>query len=383
MKIGIFTNNYWPNPYGVTQSIEGFRKSFEKNGHTVFIFAPRWKGFQDANPRVFRYPSLDISIKIKFPLAIPISFRADKALEKLDLDIIHSQHPNLLGWAARKWAKKKGIPLVFTWHALYDQYVHFAPFVPRRLAAWWVNRQAVGYANSTEAVVVPTDSVKKIIEKLGVKSKKIISIPSGVEEELYQNPDRNLIREKYGVKDSEILLLLISRLTAEKNVEFLFRSAMRILKNNLSTKFLVVGEGNLSNKLKKMVALDSLSGRVLFHGLVDKKEIKNFYAAGDIFIFASKSETQGMILSEAMYAGLPVVGVDAPGTRDLVENEVSGLLVGEDEEDFSEAVVRLIQNADLRKTFSDNARRIAREKYTDRACAKKMMALYESLIKSP
>ena len=107
MNIAIFTNNYLPNPYGVTQSIESFRREFKKQGHAVFIFAPHYKNYKDENPRVFRYPALDISYKIKFPLAIPYSKKMDKILENLKIDIIHSQHPNLLGIAAMKWAKKK------------------------------------------------------------------------------------------------------------------------------------------------------------------------------------------------------------------------------------------------------------------------------------
>jgi 1,2-diacylglycerol 3-alpha-glucosyltransferase len=135
MRIAIFTNNYLPNPYGVAGSVESFRKVFEKLGHDVFIFAPRWKGYQDENPNVFRYPSIETNVKIKFSFAIPFSLKISKVLEKLDLDIIHSQHPNLMGSAAMHWAKKKNIPLVFTWHTLYDQYAHFAPFIPKRIAA--------------------------------------------------------------------------------------------------------------------------------------------------------------------------------------------------------------------------------------------------------
>src|SRR3989339_1117945 len=100
MKIGIFTNNYLPNPYGVAGSIESFRKEFERLVNEVFIFAPRWKGYQDKNPNVFRYPAFETNVKIKFPIAIPYSSRINKILENLDLDVIHSQHPNLLGSAA-------------------------------------------------------------------------------------------------------------------------------------------------------------------------------------------------------------------------------------------------------------------------------------------
>lgn len=381
MRIGIFTNNYLPNPYGVTQSVESFRKQFEKLGHEVFIFAPTWKGYEDKNLHVFRYPSISTNIKFKFPLAIPYSQKMDKIIAGLDLDIIHSQHPNLLGSAAVKWARKKKIPLVFTWHTLYDKYAHFAVIIPEKLAAWWAIRNAKNYANKADHIITPTESVKEIIRNWGVTNKNIEAISSGVEEELYQNADRQIVRNKFGVKDEEILLLLASRLTSEKNIEFLFRSVIKVLKNNENTKFLVAGDGDLVPGLKLMAKENNLEDRILFEGIVNKSEIKNYYAAGDIFVYASKSETQGMIITEAMYLGLPIVAVNAPGICDLVQNNVNGLLVSEKEKEFSGAVEKLISSEELRKKFGEASATIAREKYTDKICAEKLLEVYKKVIK--
>ncbi|MDD5463568.1 MAG: glycosyltransferase [Candidatus Moranbacteria bacterium] len=238
MQIAIFTNNYLPNPFGVSMSIESFRKEFEKLGHTVYIFAPEFKGYVDENQnacpsdrRVFRYPALDLRFKnIRFPIAIPYSYRIDRILENLEIDVIHSQHPNLLGWQAKRWAKKKNVPLIFTWHTLYDQYAHFAPFIPRKLAAWWTIKNAVGYANSCDQIIVPTKSVKKIITDWGVRNENIQAVATGVEESFFENTNRLGMRKKFGIKDGEVALLLLSRLTAEKNVEFLVRAVIDILK---------------------------------------------------------------------------------------------------------------------------------------------------------
>ena len=379
MKIGIFTNNYLPNPYGVSSSIESFRKEFEKLGHKVFNFAPYWKGYQDKNPNVFRYPSIDIKIKIKFPLAIPYSRKISKVLEKLNLDIIHSQHPNLLGSAAMRWAKKKNIPLVFTWHTLYDQYAHFIPFIPRKLAAWLAIRNARNYANKCDTVITPTQSVIEIIKNWGVTNKNIHSIPTGVEEDQFANPDRESIREKYNIQDDEILLVVVTRLTAEKNVEFLLDCAIEILKSNPKTKFLVVGEGNLRKKLEEQALKTAAAKRIFFSGLILDDIKKDYYAAGDIFIYASKSETQGMILTEAMYIGLPIVAVRATGVRDIVEDGQTGFLVSENIKEFQAAVEKLIDDENLRKKFGEEAKKIAREKYTAKVCAEKILKIYEDL----
>lgn len=415
MRIAIFTNNYLPNPYGVTQSIESFRRQFERRGHTVYIFAPKWKGYADKNPnacptenfsqknfgRVFRYPSVDIKYKISFPLAIPYSFKISKILKNLKLDIIHSQHPNLLGGAAAKWAKRKKIPLVFTWHTLYDQYVHFAPLVPKKWAAEWIIKKAVDYANKADFVITPTESAKKIIKNWGVKNENIVAIPSGIDENNFINPDRSIIRKKYGISGDETLLFTVCRLTAEKNVEFLFRTVMRAMKLYEKSKFLIVSDGDLLDKLKLMAKENNLENRIFFAGIVAREKIKNYFAAGDIFVYASKSETQGMIVSEAMYMGLPVVAVDATGSKDLIENNINGFLVPENspreisqgetppgrgisqgEDKFAGAVTKLIKDSELRKRFGEKSAEIAREKYTDKVCAGRMLEIYNSLIKS-
>jgi glycosyltransferase involved in cell wall biosynthesis len=357
--------------------VESFRHEFESLGHEVYIFAPKWKGYTDNNPRVFRYPSVDIKIKIRFPLAIPYSRKIDNILENLDLDIIHSQHPNLLGSAAMRFAKKKNIPIVFTWHTLYDQYAHFAPFVPRRLAAWWAIRNAKNYANKCDAVITPTPSVIEIIRNWGVTNKNIFAIPTGVEEKEISNFDRVKVREKYAIMDDEILLTLITRFTEEKNTQFVFDALKDVLRANPKVKFMAVGDGYLLPELKAYAKKNKLESKVIFSGFISWEELRNYFAAGDIFVYGSKSETQGTVLTEAMYSGLPIVAVRATGVRDIVEDGKTGFLVSEDKAEFQTAVQKLIDNENLRKNFGEEAKRVAREKYTAKICAQKMLKVYE------
>lgn len=381
MRIAIFTNNYLPNPFGVSGSIESFRKQLEEAGHTVYVFAPKFKGYVDENPRAYRYPAIDLKLRgIRFPVVIPRSFRIDKILGGLEIDIIHSQHPNLLGWEARRWAKKKNVPLVFTWHTLYDQYAHFVPLIPVSLVAWWAISNAKKYANKADQVIVPTDSVKKIVKKWGVKNKNLEVISTGVDEKQLTNPSREVVRKKYSIADDEILLVVITRLTKEKNMEFLLEAVAQVLEQNQKVKFLVVGDGDLSDKLKNIAVEKVVAGQVIFPGFIPNENKKDYYSAGDIFVFASKSETQGMIISEAMYLGLPIVAVNGPGVRDLVENGTTGILVREDSVEFSQAVSKLISNPDLRKEFAKNGEKIVKEKYTSRICTQKLLAVYAKAI---
>ncbi len=381
MNIAIFTNNYLPNPYGVSTSVETFRYEFEKRGHTVYIFAPEYPGYKNTNPKVFLYPSVDMKLKIFFPLAIPYSRDINKVLEKFDIDVIHSQHPNLLGMAAVHWAKKKKIPLIFTWHTLYEHYVHFVKFIPRKLAIWYVIKNAVKYANKANAVIVPTDSIIPIIKNHGVTNNNISAIATGVIEEDFENPERKIIREKYAITDDETLLLMVARLTPEKNVNFVFRSVVDVLKKDKKVKFIVVSDGYLMSDLKKYVESEKVGERVIFAGVISRKEIKNYFSAGDIFVYGSKSETQGMILTEAMYAGLPIVAVDATGTKSLVINNGNGFLVREDENEFSEAILKLKNNSELSRKFGETSARIARTNFTASVCAEKMLSVYEKLLR--
>jgi len=400
VNIAIFTNNYLPNPYGVSTSIETFRREFEKLGHKVYIFAPKFPGFSDENPNVFRYPAIDFEIKIKFPLAIPYSRKISKILSGLDIDIIHAQHPNLLGTAARKWAKKKKVPLIFTWHTLYDQYTDFVPFLPAKFSAGYMIKKSVKFTEDSDAVVIPTDSIAPILKNWGVHpvkspqsgdaegvfnrvKKEIYVVPTGVSEEEFQNADRNLIRKKYSISDNDILLLLITRLTAEKNVEFVFRSVMEILKERKNVKFLVSGDGYLRPSLEKYCEQNGISEQVIFSGIVSRDEIKNYYAAADIFVYGSKSETQGMILTEAMYMGLPIVAVCATGVISLVQNNKNGFLTCvTGEKEFAYMITKLILDKKLREKTGEESARIARENFTASVCAKKMLVVYEKAIEN-
>ncbi len=397
MRIAIFTNNYLPNPYGVTGSAESFRRELEKRGHTVFIFAPRFPGYIDKNPRVFRYPSLDIEFKIKFPLAVPYSWRIRRILKELKIDVVHSQHPNLLGSAAARVARKKKVPLVFTWHTLYNHYAHFVPLIPEKWVADYMIKKAVKYANRADAVVVPTASIIPILRGWGVTNKNITPVATGVEEGEFQNADRNIIRKKYGIANGGILLLLVSRLTSEKNIEFVVRAVKRILDNTgadsplaegkpgsgLSAKcvkFLISGGGDLVSELKKYIAREKLEDKIIITGVVERKDLKNYYAAGDIFVYGSKSETQGMVISEAMYMGLPVVAVNATGVNSLILNNANGFLVEEDEKEFAQAVLKLINDKELRDKFSENSKRIARTQFTSGVSAEKLLGVYKKVM---
>jgi glycosyltransferase involved in cell wall biosynthesis len=382
LHIAIFTNNYLPNPYGVSTSIEGFRQGLTLDGHVVYVFAPQWKSggaVQSDEKNIFRYPSVDLPTKINFSLPVPCAPKIDKTLSDLHVDIVHAQHPNLLGTTAKKWAKKKSVPLIFTWHTLYDQYAHYVPFMLQHVSAKFVVYNAVSYANDCDHVIVPTPTIYRAIKEFGVVHDRISIIPSGVDEDLFANAQGDKIRKKNHMTKNDLVLVTVSRLTEEKNVIFLAQSVAEILQKNPQVKFICAGEGDLINKMEKIFIEKKVVDRVFFPGVVARGDVKDYLDAGNFFVYASTSETQGTIVTENMYLSRPIVAVGSNGVGDLVEHEVNGLATKEDHS-FVEAMQRMIDDAPFRERMGRNAARIAREKYTATVCTQKLLDVYYKTI---
>lgn len=380
MNIAFFTNNYLPNPYGVTTSIESFRRGLEKTGNKVFVFAPRYDNYKDKSKKIFRYPSIDINYKIKFPLPIPYSVEIEKKLESMKIDIIHSQHPNLLGAVAWRWSKKKNVPIVFTWHTIYDKYTHYAPIIPQKFSSYWAIRNSVNYANKVDKIIIPTESVREIIKKWGVKNDNIEVVATGVDEDNFRNPQGDRIRELLGIEKNKKIILSISRLTEEKNVIFLVREIIKVLKDNPEIVFVLGGDGYLKDELVKIINESGVGEKVFFAGLLERTEVKDYMKAADVFVYASRSETQGTIITEAMYMGLPIVAVNSSGVGDLIIDGKTGILVSSEENNFSKELLLLLGDEKRMTFLGKNAQKEAMNNYTSRACAAKIMGIYQELI---
>lgn len=381
MKIGIFTNNYLPNPYGVTVAVERARSAMVERGHRVYLFAPQWKGYTDLVPNIFRFPAIETAFRFRFPIALPFSWKMRKVLQSLEFDIVHAHHPNVLGSVAMRWARKKKVPLVFTWHTLYNWYANFVPLLHPKLVAWIATRTAVTYANRAHRVIVPTESAKEIIVGWGVRESSITVIPTGIDEALFAEARGEKIRQQFGIQPKEPVLFLNCRLTEEKNPEFVFRAVMNILKTK-EAHLIVVSDGYLMPKIRTYVQESGVADRVHFAGQVPQNEVKNYYAAADIFVYSSLSETQGLVIAEAMYMRLPVVALDGSGVRDVVRHEDSGFLVSPEqgEEAFALRVQALLGNQELRQQMGVRGRKIVEENLTVAVCIEQTLNLYAEVI---
>jgi len=373
MKIGIFTNVYKPVINGVVNSISSFKKGLEDLGHKVYIFAPKHPNYKDDEKGIFRIESISLSSKEKYRLSLPIFRKSLKIIKQLD--IIHTQHPFIMGNYGSFLADIYNKPLIFTHHTQYEKYTHYIPFeqeITKKFTRWIVN----DYANKCNRVIAPSESIKKMLLSHGIKS-RIVAIPTGIDLDVYGNPKGELIRKKYNIRPEQKLLVYAGRIAKEKNLEFLLKAFRVILNKKPNTYLMLVGKRTNKRYLVDIIKKLNLQTSVFLVG--HSNAVQNYYGAADLFVFSSVTETQGLVLVEAMAAGTPVVAVDAPGIRDVV-NGKNGFMVKHSIRDFSEKVIKVLDNNKLREKMSKNARKTASD-YSISKMSRKMLQVYKSVLK--
>jgi len=378
LRIGIFTECYHPILNGVVVSIDTFKSELEKRGHKFFIFAPSNSKCEDNPINVFRYPALPWPKD--YPLAFPYLAPLQQArIQDLRLDIVHTQHMFTMGRLGLRLSRKLNIPIVHTYHTLISEYVHYVPLVPKSLTKAAIIHLTRNYCNNCDQIVTPSPSMQKILRSYGVK-KPIEAIPTGVYLENLADPyHKEVLKTKWQIPENKKILLYVSRVAKEKNLDFLFRVIKKLSAKRQDFHLLVVGGGPELEHYQNLVKTQELSSYVTFTGMQEKKKANRFFGAADIFVFPSITETQGIVITEAMAAGIPAVAINKMGPSDIIKDGVDGFLTPLNVETFSARIESLLENSDLRKTFSRNAKENA-EKFSAKACADKMEKLYEKTI---
>ena len=267
MRIGVFTDSYKPYTSGVVTSICTFKDELIKMGHEVFIFAPSYPNYNEYEENVFRYYSLPSPTNKDYTLAIPVYPGMNRLLKKLDLDIIHVHSPVMLGRVGLHYAKKYGIPIVFTYHTLYDQYVHYVP-IPQELAKKVAIKHSTSFCNQCDHVIVPSTEVEEILINNNVR-KPISVIPTGVPLHKFTGkPGENWLRAHYSIPEENKILLFVGRLTKEKNLEFLIKAFAKVKQSMPNTTLVLTAQGPLEHDLKKLAKTLGLSleTEVIFTG---------------------------------------------------------------------------------------------------------------------
>ena len=377
MRIAVFTNCYQPLVNGVVGAVSLLRKGFMELGHEVFIFAPKFDDYVDEEPGIYRYPAVDLTREVKYPVAIPYSPKISKVIRNLNFDIIHSHHPFVLGPLALKLARSRKTPIVYTFHTQYDQYTHYVP-LPSPLVRWFSKNQVRGFAQSVDQITTPADTARRILIEYGVTN-DIKVIPNPTDLIRFQAATGDLVRKEYRLSKEKVLIN-IGRVAPEKNLGLLLES-FRILLSKATgpVKLMIVGDGPALKGLKQLASEMGIAEQVIFTGMVDPALVPNYLAAADLFVMTSKSEVKPLAQLEALAAGVPLVAVSAAGANDTITNGQNGLLVAENSEAISGAVLDLAFNPERLATFKREALLTA-ESYSHTRIAEEYLQLFNGIL---
>ncbi|QGT99682.1 Glycosyltransferase [Candidatus Syntrophocurvum alkaliphilum] len=380
MKVGIFTDSYKPYTSGVVTSISTFKEELARLGHEIYIFAPSYPNHEDTEENVYRFYSLPSPTNSDYTLAIPVLPGLNMLVKKLDLDIIHVHSPFTMGRVGLRYARKYHLPILFTYHTLYEQYVHYVPLA-QELAREVAIKYSSRFCNQCDHIIAPSNELKDVLEGYEVKS-PISVIPTGVPINKFKNVnDKDWLYKHYNIPEKNKILLFVGRLAKEKNLEFLIESFAQIKNTKPNTTLVITAQGPLENELKKLT-LDlglSLEHDVVFTGALPFDTLLNVYNSADLFVFASVTETQGLVLIEAMAAGLPVVAVSAYGVQDMVDHNINGYLTKNEKNDFSQAVCSILNNKELYDQMKNNAI-LKADALSSQNMARKLEDLYIELV---
>jgi 1,2-diacylglycerol 3-alpha-glucosyltransferase len=345
MRIVMMTNNYLPFVGGSALSVHRFSEKLRELGHQVLIIAPKYdeEPEGESEDQVHRVAAWKNFNQTGFSLPLPLHIDLLPRIAEFAPDIIHTHHPFLLGDTALRIAASLNVPLVSTHHTQYAHYIHYLT----DQAEWmerFVQELSTGHANLCDANIAPSEDIRKEMVEFGVTS-PIEVIPTGVDLDAFETGDRARGREALGIAPDVPVLGHVGRIAPEKNLNFLLDAAILALEKHREALFVIVGDGPSLEELRERAGRSSVTDRVIFAGRKTGQDVVDAYHAIDVFLFASQSETQGMVILEAMAANSPVVAVDAPGVRDVVKDGENGrLLAKEDLEAFARAVLEVLED---------------------------------------
>lgn len=384
LNIAMFTNNYLPFIGGVPISITRLTKGLRGLGHNVVIFAPRYpnKSPQDANVIrcnlliYFRSKPFDFAIANIFSSQIKKKFLLE------NFDVIHVHHPFWMGTKGLELGKKYGLPVILTYHTRLEKYAHNLPFLKLTFENIASHKLIKIFSQKCDAIVAPTNSASEYLANIGVSRDKIV-LPTGVDFDFYDDVDLNkvkLINKKYNVQN-DVILCSVSRLTEEKNIYFLLDGIKRIKDNSkVPFKCIIIGDGPEKEKILKTIERLGLKDTVFLVGLVSPKEVCEYYMASDIFVFSSQSETQGMVILEAMAGKCAVVAIRSSGIDDIIHNDYNGFKTKADLDLWSEKVIYLMENPKILKEMSQNAYDFSKKFSLDAMAQATVEVYYKAII---
>ena len=387
MRIGIFTDAYTPYISGVVTSEVMLKKALEKKGHQVFVVTVNLESFKyeyDEKTRVYKIPGIPVGInELRQSGVYPL--RAIKKIKKWNLDVIHTQTEFAIGTFARVLGKQLDIPVVHTYHTMYEDYIHYVTKgyfdgISKKIVEYITKF----YCDTTiEELIVPTKKTYDLFKEKYKYDRNVHIIPTGIEiERFYKeklNKDKVLnLKKKLGLLNDKVILYL-GRISCEKRIDFLIKNQVNLIKKINNCKLLIVGDGPELDEYKKLVSKLKIEDHVIFTGKVPWNEVPYYYAISDVFATNSDFETQGLTVIEAMAAGIPVVALDDDAFRNVVIDGLTGYLF-KNKKDYLNVIFKLFQDNKIMDNMGNQAR-INAETYSSKYFAERVLSVYRLALK--
>jgi 1,2-diacylglycerol 3-alpha-glucosyltransferase len=382
MRIVMISDVYFPRINGVSTSIQTFRRGLHAAGHETILIAPEYPGaVPDHETAVLRVPSRGVP---RDPEDRAMKLGALGALrpevERLEPDLVHIQTPFIAHYQGTALARALRVPVVETYHTYFEEYLHhYVPLMPRAAMRFIARRFTVSQCNVLDALVVPSRAMQQALLDYGVRAPTHI-IPTGMEMDRFAAGDGQRFRAQLGIAPGQPVLVHVGRIAHEKNIDFLFRMFAQVVRSKPGAVFIVAGEGPALTACKAYVQSLGLAQHVRFVGYLSReRELLDCYRSGDLFVFSSRTETQGLVLLEAMALGVPVVATAHMGAADIVNPQRGAHRAPDNEGEFANIVLQLLEDAPRRAAMSAEARAYAAT-WSASAMADRLAGLYSAVL---
>jgi glycosyltransferase involved in cell wall biosynthesis len=376
LKIALFSDSALPILNGVSVSIDALIGELRERGHSVHLYTSRYPGHKEQDPNIHRFFGFKTIFAKDYPLSIPPFYYHLPEFRRIGFDVVHTHTPFTVGFIGLRWAQSHELPIVSTYHTHYDKYVHYLAWAPKRLLRFKVAKHTNYYYNLVDCVITPSEASERWLRRHSVKTPCEV-IPTGV-----PNPrmiDRFEARAALGISPQTKLMLYVGRLAVEKNLSLLLEMAAEVFPHDPHLRLWLVGDGPAREELLARARAMGIGDRVKFVGFVPRREVDQYYAAADLFTFTSMTETQGLVVAEAMTYGLPAIVVKGGGAGAAVEDGLNGYLIRNDPTEMAELVLQILEDDVLAATLAEGARRTSRQ-YTIAGMTDRVEEVYRRVI---
>lgn len=380
MRILMISDVYFPRINGVSTSIQTFRRELHRQGVEITLIAPDYGQADSGDADILRVPARRLPLDPEDRFMSPNHIRSLwPRLRRRGFDLVHIQTPFVAHHAGVRIARALELPCIESYHTFFEEYLyHYVPFAPKQAMRYLARRLSRVQCNAVQALVVPSSAMEETLRGYGVRVPTTI-IPTGIELQHFERADGRRFRRRHGIPEHRPTLVHVGRVAFEKNIGFLLKVVAELRRSVPEVLLVIAGEGPARRALQREAATLGLEQHTLFVGYQSRNgELQDCYAAGDAFVFASRTETQGLVLLEAMALGVPVVSTAHMGTRDVLQPGCGALLADDNVQHFATQVRRLLHDGELRRRLGDVGRAYARH-WTAEALAGRKAALYREV----